>query len=151
MGKPSGQHILSLVTFFNIPIHKFCQKFGKKCIKSSKNGKFCDFRLFRCQIEILSFKKQQFYSSKKPTGQRISAMLSVCNIRTHEVYRKFDKNCIKTLKVGEILVFCHFRCQFEVFFSLEISNYLFIEDYWTTISCLVERFQHLYLPYLSKK
>ena len=28
--KPTGQHVLSLLTFFNVPIHKVCQKFEKK-------------------------------------------------------------------------------------------------------------------------
>ena len=41
----------------------------------------------------------------------------------------------------KILCFCQFRCQFEI---LPIRkwhcNYFFITDYWTTNSCLVERF-----------
>ena len=39
-------------------------------------------------------------SSEKPIGQQISAMVSVFNILIHEIYRKYDKNCIKTLKIG---------------------------------------------------
>ena len=34
--------------------------------------------------------------SEMPTGQQITAMLSVCNILIHDIYRKIDKNCIKT-------------------------------------------------------
>ena len=49
--------------------------------------------------------KTAIISSEKPTGQRISAVLSVFHILIHEVYRKFDKNYIKTVKIGKFLVF----------------------------------------------
>ena len=35
-------------------------------------------------------------------------MLSVFNILIHEVHRKFDKKCIKTLKIANFSVFCDF-------------------------------------------
>ena len=95
--------------------------------------------------------KTAIISSKKPIGQRIRAMLSVFVNLLHEVHRKFGKNCVKTLKIIKFSVFCHFRCQFEIFFFyLENCIYLFIEDYWTTRSCLVERFQHSIARYLLK-
>ena len=39
--------------------------------------------------------------------------LTLWNFRIHEDCRNFIKKCIKTLKIGEFCVFCHFRCQFE--------------------------------------
>ena len=74
-------------------------------------------------------------------------MLSFFNILIHEVYRKFDKNCIKTLKIEKIWNFCHFLCNF----SFKNRIYFSIECYWTTNSCLVERFQHSISRCLSKK
>ena len=47
-------------------------------------------------------------SSENPTGQQTSAMLSVFNILIHEVYRKFDKNSIKTLKFEKKIDFLSF-------------------------------------------
>ena len=55
-------------------------------------------------------------SSKKTTGQQICSLLTLSNIPIYEVCRKFDKNCIKTLKFGKFWVFCHFRFEFDIFF-----------------------------------
>ena len=60
--------------------------------------------------------KTEIISLEKPTGQRNSAMLSVFNISIHEVCRKFDKNSLKTLKIGNFFVFF---CHFSVFFLLK--------------------------------
>ena len=74
-------------------------------------------------------------------------MLNVFNILIHDVYRKNDKNCIKTLKVEKFGIFVIFL----VIFLLKNRIYLFKEYYWTTNSCLVERFQHSNRRCLSKK
>ena len=55
-------------------------------------------------------------SSKKTTGQQICSLLTLFNIPIYEVCRKFDKKCIKTLKIGKFWVFCHFRFQL-IYFS----------------------------------
>ena len=47
--------------------------------------------------------------SEKPTGQQISAMLSFSNNLIYKVYRKVDKNCIKTFKIGIMLSFWAFK------------------------------------------
>ena len=47
--------------------------------------------------------------SEMPAGQQIRAMLSVFNILTHEVDQKFELYFKKLIKIGKILVFCHFR------------------------------------------
>ena len=41
-------------------------------------------------------------------------MLIVSNILIHEVFQKFDKNCIKTLKIGILCSFYYFRGHFWV-------------------------------------
>ena len=42
------------------------------------------------------------------------AMLSVLNILINEVCQKFDKNCLKLLKIGKFWNFCYFWGQFSV-------------------------------------
>ena len=59
--------------------------------------------------------KTEIISTEKPTGQQTSTMLSVFNILIHEFYRNFDKNCIKTLKIGNFFVFF-------VFFSFKKTH-----------------------------
>ena len=51
--------------------------------------------------------------SEKPTGQQMRAMLSFLNILINEVCRKFDKNCLKLLKIRKFWNFCHFWGQFS--------------------------------------
>ena len=59
-----------------------------------------------------SFKKPHL-SLQNTIGQRIRALLNVFNILIHDVYRKNDKNCIKTLKVEKFWNFCHFFGNFS--------------------------------------
>ena len=49
----------------------------------------------------LSFfiRKSANISSEKPTGQRISAMLSVFNILIHDIFRKLEKIALKRKKM----------------------------------------------------
>ena len=54
--------------------------------------------------------------SEKHTGQQTCSLLTLFNFPIYEVRRKFDKNCIKTLKFGKFWVFCHFQFQFDIFF-----------------------------------
>ena len=55
-------------------------------MNSLKIGKFWDYRHFRCQFEI-SYGKQHYSFQKsllRPTGQRVSAMLSISNIQIRQ-------------------------------------------------------------------
>ena len=109
--KTTGQQTRSLLTLFNIPIYEVCRKFDKNCIETLKIGKFCVFVIFGFNL-IFFFVKTAIISSEKPTGQRFPAMLRVFNILIHDVRRKKDKNCMKTLKIGKSLNFCHSRGHF---------------------------------------
>ena len=99
---------------------------------------FVFFCYFRYQFETFFIWKKAIIFSEKPTGQQMRAMLSVLNILINVVSQKFDKNCLKLLKIEKFWNFCHFG----VNFLLQNRIYLFIEDYWRMNSCLVERFQH---------
>ena len=59
-----------------------------------------------------SFKKPHL-SLQNTIGQRIRALLNVFNIIIHDIHRKNDKNCIKTLKVEKFWNFCHFFGNFS--------------------------------------
>ena len=78
---------------------------------------------------------------KVAIGQRICALFDGFNIVIHGVYQKFDKNCIKTIKLGNFLFFLSYWVLIWDLFHLKNSIYLFIEAYLTTNLCLVERFQ----------
>ena len=74
-------------------------------------GFFC---YFRYQFETFFIWKKAIIFSEKPTAQQLRAMLSVLNILINEVRRKFDKNCLKLLKIRNFWNFCHFWCHFSV-------------------------------------
>ena len=61
---------------------------------------FVFFCYFRYQFENFFIWKKAIIFSEKPTGQQTRAMLSVLNILINEVCQKFDKNCLKLLKIG---------------------------------------------------
>ena len=65
-------------------------------------------------IILRPFFKNSFLSSKECLGPRILSLLKVFNILSYQIYRKFEKKCIKTLKIGNICRFCHVWCQFWV-------------------------------------
>ena len=67
-------------------------------------GFFC---YFRYQLKTFFIWKKAITFSEKPTGQQMRAMLSVLNILINEVCRKFDKNCLKLLKI-KLLEFLSF-------------------------------------------
>ena len=75
---------------------------------------FVFFWYFRYQFETFFIWKKAIIFSEKPTGQQMRAMLSVLNILINEVCQKFDKNCLKLLKIGKFWNFCHFWGQFSV-------------------------------------
>ena len=92
------------VDLFNVPFHKDRQKFGKKIIESLKFGKVLGLFSFGVNLRIFDLNTAIIFSVR-PTGQQTSGMLSNFYFLIHEVYRKFDKNCMKTLKSG---LFCFF-------------------------------------------
>ena len=59
------------------------------------------FVIFGINLRPFSFEKKAIIFSEKPTGQQMRAMLSVLNILINEVCQKFDKNCLKLLKIGK--------------------------------------------------
>ena len=70
-------------------------------------------------MEFLSFfgnfsLKKPHVSLQNTIGQRIRALLNVFNILIDVVYRKIGKKCTKTVKIGKVLNFCHFRGRFWV-------------------------------------
>ena len=201
LSKHTGQHTLSLLALFNVPVDEVCRKFEKKCIKSLKIGKFWDFCQFRCQFghfhskqcnylcnkdywttnsflvdplnpsiprqklnkngEIrkifwifvffdvnsrhFSFKKLQLSLHKKQVDNDIylDERFHRSNSRSlSKIRQKLHKN----FKNREIF---WFFVIFGFFFPKK-RIYLSINDYWTTISCLVEPFQHSNPRHLSK-
>ena len=105
-----GQRIRALLNVFNILIHDVYRKNDKNCIKTLKVEKFWNFCHF---FGNFSFKKPHL-SIKNTIGQRIRALLNVFNILIDDVYRKNGKKCMKTVKIGKVLKFCHFRGHFWV-------------------------------------
>ena len=92
-------------------------------------------------FEFLSFSGSFFnhffgnFSFKKPhlslqntIGQRIRALLNVFNILIDDVYRKNGKKCMKTVKIGKVLNFCHFRGHFR--HSKKVQKSLQIHIAW---------------------
>ena len=69
--------------------------------------------------------------------ENFNELVSVLNILIDEVYRKFDKNCIKMFKLWKFLIFVVFGTFFQ-----KKRIYLFINNYWTTTSSLAEPFRH---------
>ena len=97
-----------MLNVFNILIHDVYRKNDKNCIKTLKVEKFWNFCHF---FGNFSFKKPHL-SHQNTIGQRIRALLNVFNILIDDVYRKNGKKCMKTVKIGEVLNFCHFRGHF---------------------------------------
>ena len=89
-------------------LHSLSKMWQKIPKNSEKRKRFGIFVIFGVNLRFFFNWKTAIISSEKPTGQRTSAMLSILNIIIHEVYRKFDKNCLKTLKIGKFLVFTIF-------------------------------------------
>ena len=74
---------------------------------------FVFFCYFRYQSETFFIWKKAIIFSEKPTAQQIRATLSVLNILINEVCQKFDKNCLKLLKIRKFWNFCHFWGRFS--------------------------------------
>ena len=85
-------------------------KVWQKLHKNVKNRKILDFFYYFWGNFFL---KIAFISLKNTIGQQDRALLNVFNILIHDVYRKNDKNCIKTLKVEKFWNFCHFFGNFS--------------------------------------
>ena len=93
--KLTGQHTLSLLTRFNVPIDEVCQKVWKKCMKPLKKI-FWDFCHFRCQFETFSFRKmQRTLRNRLLANQPFPFWLSKSFQFTR--FSKIDKKCEKKL------------------------------------------------------
>ena len=106
--KTTGQQTATLVNVFIIPIYGVCRNRDRNCIKTLKIGKFWVFVTFGFNLRPFSLRKKKIIFSEKPTGQLIRATLTVFNILINEVLSKFDKNWIKSLKIGKFLEFWSF-------------------------------------------
>ena len=71
------------------------------------------FVTFGINLRPFSFGKKAIIFSEKPTTQQLRAMLSVLNILINEVCRKFDKNCLKLVKIRKFWNFRQFWGQFS--------------------------------------
>ena len=63
------------------------------------------FVIFGVNLRLFSVKKQPLSFRKRLLDNKPCTMLIVFNILVHEFYRKFDKNCLKMLKIWKFLVF----------------------------------------------
>ena len=105
-GKPTRQHIFSLLTLFNVSIDEVGRKFGKKCIKLLKIEKFSDFCHFLCQFETFSIEHCNYLVIKDYwTTHHIFSLLTLKNIPIHEVCRNFNKKLHKNFENWKILGF----------------------------------------------
>ena len=107
---------LKLTGFWVQSLLNVCQHSDSRAIQ--KVHKF-----FSMSIRDIFKLENRIYLCTKHTEQ-----LDLSNIPIYEICRNFNINCIKTLKVGKFWIFCHSRCQFEMFPSKN-CNYLFIKDY----------------------
>ena len=75
---------------------------------------FWNFFQLRLQFEAFFLHKVAFISLKNTLGYLIMKFVSF-NIQSHEIYRKFHKNFIKTVKNLKVLQFLLFSGQSGVF------------------------------------
>ena len=80
------------------------------------------FVIFGVNLRLFSVKKQPLSFRKRLLDNKPCTMLIVFNILVHEFYRKFDKNCLKTLKIWKFLVF------FVIFGSFSFQKTAFISS-----------------------
>ena len=133
--------ICALLNVFNLLIHEVFEKFDKNCKKTIEFGNFFVLLIFSMLIWGLFHIENNIQLFKVAIAQRICALLDGFNIVIHGVYPKFDKNCIKMIKLGNFLFFLSYWVLIWDLFHLKNSIYLFIEAYLTTNLCLVERIQ----------
>ena len=86
-----------------------------KFTKNVENKKIGFFVIVGANFRHFSHKKLNL-SSKKATEPLIFPLLNIF-ILIHDVYRNFDENCIKTIKIGKFWSFCLFCNDFESFWG----------------------------------
>ena len=97
--------ICALLNVFNLQIHEVSEKFDKNWKKLLNLGIFLFFLIFSMLIWGLFHIENNIHLFKVAIGQQICALFDGFNIVIHGVYQKFDKNCIKTIKLGNFLFF----------------------------------------------
>ena len=106
--KHTVQHIISLLTLFNVSIHKICQKIGGGMHKIFDNWKIFEISvIFGVNLRHLH-RNITFISSLKTTGQPTFSSLTLENLPIYEVCRNFKKTCMKILKLEIFGVFVNF-------------------------------------------
>ena len=109
-------------------------------------GKFWDFCHFLCQFETFSIETLQLSLHKRLLENHF---LHPLKDSTHEFCQHFNKKCIKSLKIGKLLVFLIFGVNLKHFHS-ENCNKFSGKAYWTTHSFLVDPLKHISSRNLSK-
>ena len=79
-------------------------EFRQKFQNNFENGKILGFFCrFRCKLKLFYLENY-----RKLFGKAFLCLLTLLNNPIHEIRRKFDKNCIKTLKKWKIFSFLSF-------------------------------------------
>ena len=84
----------------------------RHCIKTTKTFSLLTFSESICGV----FHYKLYLSLNKSSRKRgVLPLFRAFNILVHEIYRQFDKSCMKVWK------FCLFQCQFDIFFILKTA------------------------------
>ena len=86
--KHTGQHMLPLLTIFNVPIDGVCRKFRKNA-KNIENWNILWFMSFSVSICDIFTEKTAINSLEEPIGQHILSLLTLFNVPIHKVPKKF--------------------------------------------------------------
>ena len=103
--KPTGQHIFTFLTIFKFKSTKSVTNLNKMH-KFFANWKVCGFLSYSVLICDTFTQKTEINASEKPTGLHILSLLTLFNVPIHKVCRKFETNCIKSLRIGQFGDFC---------------------------------------------
>ena len=108
--------------------------------KNFKIWKILFFVIFGVNLGFFHY-KVSINSSEKLTRQHIFSLLTILPFKSAKSVKNLEKNSIKSSEVGNFENFVIFDVLLKHFLS-EHCNYLFIKDYWTTESFLVDTLKH---------
>ena len=113
--KQTGQHILSLLTLFNVSGDEVRRKF-EKMHKNLENWRLSGFLSISVSLWDIFQPGNYIYLYTKDYRTTNSYPDSVFSISIHEVCRNIIKKCIKTLKFGKLSVIIgfNFRRHFHI-------------------------------------
>ena len=137
--------VFSLLALFRVPIQNCYQKFGEKMHKFFENWKVLGFFvIFSVNLRFFILNKKLFFGKIYWTTNHCHVgQFQHSNSRSlSKIWQKMHRN-VKNWELLEVLSFL------GLFISKKGIS-LFINDYWTTNSCLVELFQNFKPRHLSK-